>query len=202
MGVHKRYRPFIKPNDRLTSFERLDSTIGNTGGVNGLHGDDFPACKRYFGNQRFAALSKAYLVTSLGTFTLAILAAILKPGSRKPAGQSRQAIALICAIGMGGLEAFDERPSRRSLGGPRQIRGSNRLPPALRSPAVPALFPSIRWWRKSRINDDTESSATRFAEKETQASSAVPGCKREFIWRSPYRGIGLFSPLDVVEYGC
>jgi len=83
---------FIKPNDRLTSFERLE--IYNRQywwRLMACMADDFPGLQAVLGNRRFEALSKAYLVDCPShSFTLRNLGRDLEAWMKKnPAGPVR-----------------------------------------------------------------------------------------------------------------
>ena len=104
---------FIKPNDRLTSFERLE--IYNRQywwRLMACMADDFPGLQAVLGNRRFEALSQAYLVDCPShSFTLRNLGRDLEAWMKKNprwAG-SRQSIALdMVRLEWADIEAFDE----------------------------------------------------------------------------------------------
>src|SRR5438874_10262639 len=111
---------FIKPNDRLTSFERLE--IYNRQywwRLMSSLAEDFPGLQAILGNRRFEALCKAYLVARPShSFTLRNLGRDLEPWLiRNPqwAG-SKQPIALdMIRLEWADIEAFDgaaEEPLR------------------------------------------------------------------------------------------
>lgn len=103
---------FIKPNDRLTSFERLE--IYNRQywwRILSSLAEDFPGLQAVLGEQRFGAMSKAYLSDCPSrTFTLRNLGSRLESWLRKHpkwAG-SRQALALeMIRLEWADIEAFD-----------------------------------------------------------------------------------------------
>ena len=103
---------FIKPNDRLTSFERLE--IYNRQywwRLMSSLAEDFPGLQAVLGNRRFEALCKAYLVARPSrSFTLRNLGRDLEPWLRKNpqwAG-SKQAIALdMVRLEWADIDAFD-----------------------------------------------------------------------------------------------
>ena len=103
---------FIKPNDRLTSFERLE--IYNRQywwRVLASLAEDFPGLRAVLGERRFDAMSKAYLADCPSrTFTLRNLGSRLEAWLRKHpkwAG-SRQALALdMVRLEWADIEAFD-----------------------------------------------------------------------------------------------
>jgi hypothetical protein len=103
---------FIKPNDRLTSFERLEIYnrqywLRLLSSMN----EDFPGLRSVLGGQRFEAMCKAYLVDCPSrSFTLRNLGSRLEAWLRKHpewAG-SKQALALdIVRLEWAEIEAFD-----------------------------------------------------------------------------------------------
>jgi hypothetical protein len=103
---------FIKPNDRLTSFERLE--IYNRQYWFRLLSsmiDDFPGLRAVLGDRKFEAMSKAYLVDCPSqSFTLRNLGARLEMWLRKHpkwAG-AKQALAIdITRLEWADIEAFD-----------------------------------------------------------------------------------------------
>jgi hypothetical protein len=103
---------FIKPNDRLTSFERLE--IYNRQywwRLMSSLAEDFPGLQAVLGNRRFESLCKAYLVACPSrSFTLRNLGRDLEPWLRRNpqwAG-SKQAIALdMVRLEWADIEAFD-----------------------------------------------------------------------------------------------
>jgi Putative DNA-binding domain len=103
---------FIKPNDRLTSFERLE--IYNRQywfRVLSSMIEDFPGLRAVLGDKRFEAMSKAYLVDCPSrSFTLRNLGARLESWLRKHpkwAGP-KQALAIdIARLEWADIEAFD-----------------------------------------------------------------------------------------------
>jgi hypothetical protein len=105
---------FIKPNDRLTSFERLE--IYNRQywfRVLSSMIEDFPGLRAVLGDKRFDAMSKAYLVDCPSrSFTLRNLGVRLEGWLRKHpkwAGP-KQALAIdIARLEWADIEAFDEK---------------------------------------------------------------------------------------------
>jgi Putative DNA-binding domain len=103
---------FIKPNDRLTSFERLE--IYNRQywfRVLSSMIEDFPGLRAVLGDRRFEAMSKAYLVDCPSrSFTLRNLGSRLEAWLRKHpkwAG-AKQALAVdIARLEWADIEAFD-----------------------------------------------------------------------------------------------
>jgi Putative DNA-binding domain len=103
---------FIKPNDRLTSFERLE--IYNRQYWFRLLSsmiEDFPGLRAVLGDKRFEAMSKAYLVDCPSqSFTLRNLGARLEAWLRKHAkwAGAKQALAVdIARLEWADIEAFD-----------------------------------------------------------------------------------------------
>ena len=85
-GPMKRYASrFIKPNDRLTSFERLE--IYNRQywfRVLSALGEDFPGLRSVLGQRRFDAMTKAYLIANPSrSFTLRNLGSRMESWLRK-----------------------------------------------------------------------------------------------------------------------
>src|SRR5260370_977897 len=108
---------FIKPNDRLTSFERLE--IYNRQywfRVLSSMVEDFPGLRAVLGDRRFEAMSKAYLVDCPSrSFTLRNLGARLESWlwkNPKWAG-AKQALAVdIVRLEWADIEAFDGKAER------------------------------------------------------------------------------------------
>ncbi|MGC0775004.1 MAG: DNA-binding domain-containing protein [Candidatus Acidiferrum sp.] len=112
-GSMKRYASrFIKPNDRLTSFERLE--IYNRQywfRVLSALGEDFPGLRAVLGERRFDAMAQAYLIANPSrSFTLRDLGSSMESWLRKKtkwAGKN-QALALdIARLEWADIEAFD-----------------------------------------------------------------------------------------------
>jgi hypothetical protein len=111
-SMRKEAAAFIKPNDRLTSFERLE--IYNRQywwRVLSSLAEDFPGLEAILGERRFRAMSEAYLVDCPSrTFTLRNLGSRLEQWLRKHpkwAG-ARQALALdMVRLEWADIEAFD-----------------------------------------------------------------------------------------------
>jgi hypothetical protein len=106
---------FIKPNDRLTSFERLE--IYNRQywfRLLSSMNEDFPGLCAVLGDRRFEAMSKAYLVDCPSrSFTLRNLGARLEAWLRKHPkwAASKQALAIdIARLEWADIEAFDGKP--------------------------------------------------------------------------------------------
>jgi hypothetical protein len=112
---------FIKPNDRLTSFERLE--IYNRQYWFRLLSsmiEDFPGLRAVLGGKRFEAMCKAYLTACPSrSFTLRNLGARLETWLRKNANwiRDRRALALdMVRLEWADIEAFDgqAKPALRS----------------------------------------------------------------------------------------
>jgi hypothetical protein len=112
-GSMKRYASrFIKPNDRLTSFERLE--IYNRQywfRVLSALAEDFPGLRAVVGGKRFDALSKAYLLANPSrSFTLRNLGSQMEPWLRKNpkwAGKNQVLALDIARLEWADIEAFD-----------------------------------------------------------------------------------------------
>jgi len=131
-GPMKRYASrFIKPNDRLTSFERLE--IYNRQywfRVLAALGEDFPGLRAVLGQRRFDAMARAYLIAHPSrSFTLRNLGSRLESWLRTNpqwAGRNRELALDIARLEWADIEAFDGktepalRPDElRSAAGPR-----------------------------------------------------------------------------------
>jgi hypothetical protein len=112
-GLMKRYASrFIKPNDRLTSFERLE--IYNRQYwfrlLSSLY-EDFPGLRAVLGAKRFDAMAKAYLVANPSrSFTLRNLGSRLETWLRKNpkwAGKNQVLALDITRLEWADIEAFD-----------------------------------------------------------------------------------------------
>jgi hypothetical protein len=112
-GPMKRYASrFIKPNDRLTSFERLE--IYNRQywfRLLSALGEDFPGLRAVLGQRRFDSMAKAYLIANPSrSFTLRNLGSRLEAWLRKNPKWTgtNQALALdIVRLEWADIEAFD-----------------------------------------------------------------------------------------------
>ena len=187
---------FIKPNDRLTSFERLE--IYNRQywwRLMASLAEDFPGLQAILGNRRFEALCKAYLVDCPShSFTLRNLGRNMLTWLKKNphwAG-SRQAVAVdMVQLEWADIEAFDggaEEPLR-----PADLAGSAsgnlrlRLQPyvqllKLRYP-VDSLVLEIK-----KFNDDTEFLSNAFRERSKRKRvSAVARLKPKTIYLAVHR---------------
>jgi hypothetical protein len=112
-GSMKRYAArFIKPNDRLTSFERLE--IYNKQywfRILSSMSEDFPGLRAVLGERRFDAMAKAYLVANPSrSFTLRNLPSRLVLWLRKNprwAGKNQKLALDIARLEWADVEAFD-----------------------------------------------------------------------------------------------
>jgi len=114
-GSMKRYAArFIKPNDRLTSFERLE--IYNRQywfRVLSSMSEDFPGLRAVLGERRFDAMAKAYLVANPSrSFTLRNLPSRLEAWLRKNpkwAGKNRTLALEVARLEWADIDAFDAK---------------------------------------------------------------------------------------------
>ena len=112
-GPMKRYASrFIKPNDRLTSFERLE--IYNRQywfRVLSALSEDFPGLRAVLGQRRFDEMSKAYLIANPSrSFTLRNLGSRMESWLRKNpkwAGKNQTLALDIARLEWADVEAFD-----------------------------------------------------------------------------------------------
>jgi hypothetical protein len=112
-GPMKRYASrFIKPNDRLTSFERLE--IYNKQywfRVLSALSEDFPGLRAVLGERRFDAMARAYLIANPSrSFTLRNLSARMESWLRKNprwAGANQKLALDIARLEWADIEAFD-----------------------------------------------------------------------------------------------
>src|SRR5260370_4104623 len=112
-GAMKRYASrFIKPNDRLRSFERLE--IYNRQywfRVLSALGEDFPGLRAVLGERRFDAMAKAYLIANPSrSFTLRNLGSRMESWLRKNpkwAGPNQNLALDIARLEWADIEAFD-----------------------------------------------------------------------------------------------
>jgi hypothetical protein len=131
-GPMKRYASrFIKPNDRLTSFERLE--IYNRQywfRVLAALGEDFPGLRAVLGQRPFDAMARAYLIANPSrSFTLRNLGSRMESWLRKNpkwAGPNQELALDIARLEWADIEAFDGKtePALRpddlsSAAGPR-----------------------------------------------------------------------------------
>lgn len=173
-GPMKRYASrFIKPNDRLTSFERLE--IYNRQywfRVLAALGEDFPGLRAVLGGRRFDAMSRAYLIANPSrSFTLRNLGARMESWLRKNpkwAGANQNLALDIVRLEWADIEAFDGtaepalRPEDLSSGAGARMKLT--LQPyvrllSLRYP-VDDLLLEVR-----KEDDDTDFASNAFAER-------------------------------------
>lgn len=113
MGDMRRYAgTFIKPNDRLTSFERLELYNRQYWWrVLAALQEDFPGLRAVLGDKKFDAMSKAYLIDCPSTsFTLRNLGRKLEAWLTKHpkwAGKDQRLALDITRLEMADIEAFD-----------------------------------------------------------------------------------------------
>jgi hypothetical protein len=203
---------FIKPNDRLTSFERLE--IYNRQywwRLMSSLAEDFPGLQAVLGNRRFEALCKAYLVARPSrSFTLRNLGRDLEPWLRKNpqwAG-SRQAIALdMVRLEWADIEAFDGaafeplQPAgvAKSAGGNLHLNLQPYVQLLKFHYPVDALVLEIK-----KFNNDTEFLSNAFRERRKRKRvSAVAKLKPKTIFLAVHRVdySVYFRRMTAEEYG-
>jgi len=202
---------FIKPNNRLNSFERLE--IYNRQywwRVLGALAEDFPGLQAMLGNRRFEDLSKAYLTECPSrSFTLRNLGRDLERWlKRNPhwAG-SRQEMALdMIRLEWADIEAFDgkqEEPLK--IDAAALSDGTNlclRLQPYVR--LLDLRYPVDKLLLKVKdLNDDSEFSSNAFHERRKRKQVlAVAKLKPARIFLAVHRVdySVYFRRLDVNEY--
>jgi hypothetical protein len=203
---------FIKPNDRLTAFERLE--IYNRQywwRLMSSLAEDFPGLQAVLGNRRFESLCKAYLVARPSrSFTLRNLGRDLEPWLRKNpqwAG-SKQAVALdMVRLEWADIEAFDGAASKplepadvaKSAGGNLRLALQPYVQLLKFHYPVDALVLEIK-----KFNDDTEFLSNAFRERRKRKRvSAVAKLKRKTIFLAVHR-VDLsvyFRRMTAQEYG-
>lgn len=202
---------FIKPNDRLSSFERLE--IYNRQywwRLMACMAEDFPGLEAIIGNRRFETLCKAYLVDCPSrSFTLRNLGRDLETWMRQNpryAG-SRQSIALeMVQLEWADIEAFDEtagpalKPADIGKSGGANLR--LRLQPYIRLLSfhypVDALVLDIK-----KFNDDTEFLSNTLREhKKRRKVQAVTRLRPKAIYLAIHRvdNSVYFRRLDPAEF--
>lgn len=173
-GSMRRYASrFIKPNDRLTSFERLE--IYNRQywfRVLSALAEDFPGLRAVLGERQFDAMAKAYVLANPSrSFTLRNLGARMEVWLRKNpkwAG-AKQALALdIARLEWADIEAFDGKaePALRTedLAGTDASRLKLTLQPYVR--LLRFQFPVDDLLLEVRKEDeDTEFASNAFTER-------------------------------------
>jgi len=163
---------FIKPNDRLTSFERLE--IYNRQywfRIQSSFAEDFPGLRAVLGDRRFAAAAKAYLTDCPSrSFTLRNLGSRLEAWLRKHPKRagSRQKLALeMVRLEWAEIEAFDGKaePPLRS----EELAGG--AAPSLRLKLQPYIqlldlrYPVDNLLLEVRRNSDTDFASNAFSER-------------------------------------
>jgi hypothetical protein len=202
---------FIKPNDRLTSFERLE--IYNKQYwfrlLSGLM-EDFPGLQAILGNRRFEELCKAYLQDCPSrSFTLRNLGRDLEGWLRKNprwAG-SRQAMALdMVRLEWADIEAFDEKAEpplkAEEVAGTAGANLRLSLQPYIR--LLDLRYPVDSLVLKIKgLNEDTEFSSNAFRERRKRKQvQAIAKLKPARIFLAVHRVdyFVYFRRLDANEY--
>lgn len=163
---------FIKPNDRLTSFERLE--IYNRQYWFRLFSsmsEDFPGLRAVLGDRRFNALSRAYLTASPSrSFTLRDLGGRLEKWLRahpRWAGNRRRLALDMVRLEWAHIEAFDGKaePALKpaDLAGASAPRLRLKLQPYLR--LLDLSYPVDDLLLETRDDEDTEVSSNAFDER-------------------------------------
>jgi len=163
---------FIKPNDRLTSFERLE--IYNRQywfRVLSSFAEDFPGLRAVLGDRRFDAVAKAYIADCPSrSFTLRNLCSRLEPWLRKhPAWAGpRQKLALdMVRLEWADIEAFDGKAEPALT--PEDLAGAT--PAKLRLQLQPYIqlldlrYPVDDLLLAVRNDDDTDFASNAFNER-------------------------------------
>ena len=163
---------FIKPNDRLTSFERLE--IYNRQywfRVLSSFAEDFPGLRAVLGDRKFDAVAKAYLTDCPSrSFTLRNLCARLESWLRKhPAyAGSRQSLAVdMVRLEWADIEAFDGKAETALK--PEDLAAADasnlhlRLQPYIR--LLDLRYPVDDLLLAVRNDDDTEFASNAFTER-------------------------------------
>src|SRR5713101_3626760 len=163
---------FIKPNDRLTSFERLE--IYNRQywfRVLSSFAEDFPGLRAVLGGRRFDAVAQAYVKDCPSrSFTLRNLGSRLESWLRRhPAwAGSRQALAIdMVRLEWADIEAFDGKAEQALK--PEDLAGVDASKLRLRlQPYIQLLhlrYPVDDLLLAVRNDDDTEFSSNAFTER-------------------------------------
>ena len=163
---------FIKPNDRLTSFERLE--IYNRQywfRVLSSFAEDFPGLRAVLGDRKFDAVAKAYISDCPSrSFTLRNLCSRLESWLRKHpvCAGSRQALALdMVRLEWADIEAFDGKaepalkPEDLAAAEPSKLR--LRLQPYIQ--LLDLRYPVDDLLLAVRKDDDTEFASNAFTER-------------------------------------
>ena len=163
---------FIKPNDRLTSFERLE--IYNRQywfRILSSMIEDFPGLRAVLGDRRFDAMSRAYLTASPSrSFTLRDLGGLLEKWLRahpRWAGNKQRLALDMVRLEWAHIEAFDGKAEPALK--PEDLAGASG--PGLRLKLQPYLrlldlsYPVDDLLLESRDDEDTEVSSNAFDER-------------------------------------
>jgi hypothetical protein len=163
---------FIKPNDRLTSFERLE--IYNRQywfRVLSSFAEDFPGLRAVLGDRRFDALAKAYIADCPSrSFTLRNLCSRLEPWLRKHPSWTgaHQKLSLdMVRLEWADIEAFDGKAEPALT--PEDLAGAN--PTKLRLQLQPYIklldlrYPVDDLLFAVRHDEDTEFTSNAFNER-------------------------------------
>jgi hypothetical protein len=172
---------FIKPNDRLTSFERLE--IYNRQywfRILSAFAEDFPGLAAVVGPVAFDKLTRAYLADHPSkSFTLRNLGSALEAwlGERPEHAGKRPELALdVVRLEWAYIEAFDNAAERAlTLADLSQLDGESRL----------SLQPHLRLLHLLYSVDDFVIDVHRRQASQSVASNAVTGTKRSSSRRVP-----------------
>ena len=179
-SMHQLAASFIKPNDRLTSFERLE--IYNRQywfRVLSSFAEDFPGLRAILGDRKFDAVAKAYITDCPSrSFTLRNL------GSRLPAwlekhprfAGSRQKLAVdMTHLEWAEIEAFDGASGPALSAGHLAVAEPAKLRLSLQ-PHISLLalrYPVDDLLLKVRKEEDTAFASNAFAERRKRKHAAV-----------------------------
>jgi hypothetical protein len=163
---------FIKPNDRLTSFERLE--IYNRQywfRVLSSFGEDFPGLRAVLGDRRFDAVAKAYIAACPSrSFTLRNLCSRLEPWLKNHPSWAgpRQKLALdMVRLEWADIEAFDGKAESALT--PEDLAGT--VPTKLRLQLQPYIqlldlrYPVDDLLLSVRDEEDTDFASNAFNER-------------------------------------
>jgi hypothetical protein len=172
---------FIKPNDRLTSFERLE--IYNRQywfRILSAFAEDFPGLAAVVGPEAFDKLTRAYLEDHPSkSFTLRNLGSALETwlGEHAEHAGKRPELALdVVRLEWAYIEAFDNAAERAlTLADLSQLDGESRL----------SLQPHLRLLHLLHSVDDFVIDVHRRQASQSVASNAVTGAKRSRSRRVP-----------------
>jgi hypothetical protein len=172
---------FIKPNDRLTSFERLE--IYNRQywfRIISTFSEDFPALAAVVGDAAFERLTRAYLADHPSqSFTLRNLGSQLESWLREHpehAGKKPELALDVVRLEWAYIEAFDNAAERAlTLADLGQLDGESQL----------SLQPHLRLLHLLHSVDDFVIDVHRRQASQSVASNAVTGVKRSRSRRLP-----------------